>query len=328
MKKAKLGIVGLGYIGKLHLRHGLKLRHAEIVAVSDISKSALAEARSLGVKKTFNSYEQLIRQPELDSIIIALPTHLHRDCAIQAFEAGKNVFLEKPIARNVGDAKEIVLAANRNSVKLMMGYPHRFNTPFRELKAKVENGVIGDVEIAQANFISSGPFFHRNLDNAPSPVPEWWFNRELTGGGVLVDLGCHLINLLRWYFGEILRIRSYLGHRFHLDQEDHAICIAKFESGTTGVINVGWFSQEYQFGVSLLGSVAHASALHRPDNILVAASQMLTTGTSTFHWPHLVELRYFTNCVIQDLNPAPSGQDGLRDIEAIHQAYKNSENLE
>jgi len=328
MKKVGLGIIGLGYIGKMHLRHGLKLNNAHIVGVSDLSKRALNEAKSLGVKKTFTNYEQLLKEPDLDSVIIGLPTHLHVDCAIQAIEAGKDIFLEKPIARNVKEAREIVSAAKKKPVELMMGYPHRFNTPFSKLKGKIESGVLGDVEIAHATFISSGPFFHRAVDNAPSPVPEWWFDKELTGGGALVDLGCHLINLLRWYFGEITAIRSYLGHRFNIDLEDHAICIAQFESGATGAISVGWFSQEYQLKVDVLGSVAHASAQHRPENRLVAAGQMLTTGTSEFHRPHLAELQYFVDCLIRHLKPSPSGEDGLKDLEAIDLAYKNAVDLE
>jgi predicted dehydrogenase len=323
MKKVGLGIIGLGYIGKIHLRHGLKLKNARIVGVSDLSKRALNDAKILGVKKTFTNYEELLKEPNLDSVIIGLPTHLHLDCAIRAIEAGKDVFLEKPIARNVKEAKEIVSAAQRNSVKLMIGYPHRFNAPFRELKEKIESGELGDVEIAYATFISSGPFFHRAVDYAPSPVPEWWFDRELTGGGALMDLGCHLINLLRWYFGEITDIDSYLGHRFNIDLEDHAICMAQFDSGTTAAINIGWFSQEYQLKIDLFGSVSCASAQHRPENRLIAVARMLTTGTSKFYWPHLVELQYFANCLIQDLKPSPSGEDGLRDLEAISLAYKN-----
>jgi len=213
-------------------------------------------------------------------------------------------------------------------VKLMMGYPHRFNPPFCQLKERIKTGTVGDVEIAYATFVSSGPFFHRAVDYAPTPVPEWWFNKQLTGGGVLIDLGSHLINLLRWYFGEITAIKSYVGHRFNLDLEDHAVCIAQFESRTTGIISVGWFSQEYKLRVDLLGSVSHPSAQHCPENRMAAAVRMLTTGTSQFHWPHLVELQYFVECMIHDSIPLPSAEDGLRDMKAISRAYAHSIDLE
>jgi predicted dehydrogenase len=326
--KIRLGLIGLGYIGKIHLRHSLKLTNASLVAVSDLSKKALNIARNSGAKKTFTNYEQLLKDPDIDAVIIALPTHLHLQCTIQTAEAKKHIFLEKPIARNLEEAKEIVAVAQKNSVKLMMGYPLRFNKSFRELKTKMESGTLGDVEIAYATYLSSGPFFHRAESHTPLPVPEWWFNRELTGGGALVDQGCHIINLLRWYFGEITDIKSHLGHRFNLDLEDSAICFTKFESGTTAVITVGWFFQGYQLKIEFFGTVDHAFAQQRPGNRLLAAAQILTTGKSEFYRPHFDELQYFVNCLIKDSSPLPSGQDGFKDLEAISQAYKNQIHLD
>lgn len=323
MKKVGLGIIGLGYIGKVHLRHSSKLANARLVAVADLSQKALNNAKKTGVKKTFTNYEDLLRDPDVDAVIIGLPTHLHLHCAKQASQAKKHVFLEKPIARNVAEAKEIINAAQKNSVKLMIGYPLRFSTKFCALKERIESGVLGDVEAAYATNISTGPFMHRAEGHTPIPVPEWWFKKELTGGGALIDLGSHMINLLRWYFGEITEIKSYCGHRFNMDFEDSAICLAKFESGTTAIINVGWFSQKYQVKVELLGTAENAIVNNAVPNRILHAIQMLAMGSSTFWQPHLAELNHFVNCIIKDVSPSPSGEDGLRDIEAIETAYKN-----
>jgi myo-inositol 2-dehydrogenase/D-chiro-inositol 1-dehydrogenase len=260
-------------------------------------------------------------------VIAALPTHLHLQCAIQAAEAGKHIFLEKPIARNSQEAKEIISAAQKNSVKLMMGYHLRFEHSFRELKTRKESGELGDVEIAYGTFIGSGPFFHRG-GHTPVPVPEWWFNKELTGGGALMDLGSHIINLLRWYFGEIIEIKGFFGHRYNLDFEDSAVCLGKFESGTSAVITAGYFSQGFKLELEFFGTVDNAFAQHRQGNRLVAAAQMLTTGKQSFWQAHYDELDYFVNCLINDSNPSPSGQDGLKDIEAITLAYENQFQLE
>lgn len=311
MKTVKLGIIGLGYVGQIHLRNSLRLRNVEITAVADVSPKALKKARNLGIKKTYTNYEDLLKIPELEAVIISLPTHLHLQCANQTAEAKKDIFLEKPIARNVNEAKEILSTAQRNSVKLMMGYPLRFNTAFRNIREKIKLGLLGDVENAHATYISAGPFFHRAEEHSPVPVPDWWFNKELTGGGVLVDLGSHIINLLRWYFGEITSIKGHFGHRFNMDFEDSAICLAKFNSGTVAVINVGWFSQEYFLKIDLLGSVKKVSAENSPSTPMSAAVQMLATGRTKFHRPHLDELQYFVNCLIKDVPPQPSGQDGL-----------------
>ncbi|MEM3551630.1 MAG: Gfo/Idh/MocA family oxidoreductase [Candidatus Bathyarchaeia archaeon] len=323
MKIVKLGIIGLGYVGQIHLRHAKRLNNACLIAVADLSRRALNMARQYGVRKAFTDYSQLLKDPEIDAVIIALPTHLHLKCAIAAAEAKKHIMLEKPIARNTREAKEILSATLKNGVKLMMGYPLRFNQQFQNLKRKIHDGTLGDVEIAVANYISTGPFFHRAETHAPIPIPEWWFNKELTGGGALIDLGSHIINLLRWYFGEITDIKSHLGYRFNMGFEDKAICMAKFENGTTAIINVGWFLQGYQLKIELIGTVNYATVQHQPSNPISTVIQILTTGTSKFYQGHKVELQHFVNCLIEDRQPTPTGEDGLKDLEAIQQAYKN-----
>jgi len=324
MRKVRLGLIGLGYVGKIHLRNCLNLPNAKLVAVCDLSRKALRDARKMGVKKTFTNYEQLLKDPEIDAVIIALPTYLHKTCTQRAAEAKKDVFLEKPLAKNVAEGKEIISAVQKSGVKLMVGYPLRFTPSMYRLKKEIQSGVLGDVQIAYATNIGSGPFLHRAEGWVPRPVPTWWFKKELTGGGVLIDLGSHMINLLRWYFGEVIAAKSYLGHRFNLDNEDHATCLVKFKSGPIAVINVGWFSQEYQLKVELLGTVKHAIAQNVQPNPIFSALQLLTTKSSKFWYPYVAELISFINYIKQDLPPSPSGDDALNDLKVIATAYKNS----
>ena len=322
--KVGLGLIGLGFIGNTHLKHSQKLVDARLVAVADLSKKALRAAEGAGVSKVFADYKDLLKDPEVDAVIIALPTHLHLQCAKEAAEAGKHIFLEKPIARNVEEAEEIVSIARRDSVKLMVGYPLRFNSTFIDLKKEISSGTLGDVELAYASYVSSGPFFHRNEGYAPVPVPDWWFNKDLTGGGVLIDLGSHMMNLLRWYFGEVTAIRSRLGYRLNMDFEDSATCMIKFENGTIAVMGVGWFSRDQTLKVDLFGTVKHITAEHHPPNFIVTAAQVLTLGTSRYYWSHLAELQHFVNCIVKDFSPSPSGEDGLRDLKALTKAYQNT----
>ncbi len=323
MRRIGLGIIGLGYIGKLHFRNSLKLKNVHLVAACDISSQARKKAESSGVK-TYRNYEELLHDPLVEAVIISLPTHLHSICTKSAAEAGKNILLEKPIARNLKEANEIISAAKKNSVKLMIGYPLRFHEGFKNAKNEIDNGNLGEVELAHAVYISSGPFFHRANSHVPVPVPEWWWNKELTGGGVLIDIGSHLINLLRWYFGRIVEIKSSFGYRYNLDVEDIAVCRLKFESGTYGILSVGWYSQTLELEVKLLGSVRHLNIRHDPSSPVKTALRMLVTGTSGFHKPHLEEIQYFANCIINDVNPSPSGEDGMEDLKAITESYKNS----
>ena len=323
MQSVKLGLIGIGGIGQLHLKHALMLKNAEVVAVADTNKTALEGAKKLGVKNTYTDYGEMLKNPYVDAVLIAVPTHLHLKCARDAAEAKKHVFLEKPIAVTVEDAKEVIASSQRNSVKLMMGYPMRFNKHFLELKEDMANGLLGDVENAHATYICAGPFVHRADGHSPAPVPDWWFNTQLTGGGVLMDLGCHIINLMRMLFGEVAEVKGQFGHRYRMDFEDSATVLLRFNSGTLAGINVGWYSQDYTLRLDLLGTVKSASVTHVPPPTLPMLYQMLTKGMSSFTKPHFDELQYFVDCLQNDVNPSPTGLDGLRDLETIVQAYKN-----
>ncbi len=321
-KKINLGIIGLGFIGKVHLRNCLSLKSANVVAVADVSKKALKYARELGVKRLFTDYHGLLKQPDVDAVVISLPTYLHAPCAISAAEEGKHIFLEKPLARNLREGRDILSVVRRYNVRLMVGYPLRFMPGFVNLKRRVESGELGDIQTAYAVNIGAGPFFHRTESTTPRPVPEWWLNKELTGGGALMDLGSHMINLTRWYFGEVIDIKALLGYRFSLNVEDHAICFIKFESGTSAIINVGWFSQEASIGVALHGTVNHAIFFQSSQNKVTTAINLILGRTPKFFVPYKEEMSHFVNCLNKDDTPSPSGEDALNDILAITNAYK------
>ncbi|MGQ9539442.1 MAG: Gfo/Idh/MocA family protein, partial [Candidatus Bathycorpusculaceae bacterium] len=267
---------------------------------------------------------ELLKLKDLDAVIISLPTHLHADCAINAVEEGKHVFLEKPLARNPKEGKEIVSAARKNGVKFMVGYPLRFVPYFVNLKSQMESGVLGDIQLAHAVNIAAGPFFHRAESSTPRPVPEWWLNRELTGGGALIDLGCHMVNLLRWYLGEVSDVKARLGYRFNFDFEDCATCIMDFECGASAVVNVGWFSQNAAVGVELFGTVSHVRAYHSSSSKVITAIKLILGKTPKFFIPYLKELSHFVDYINDyDKENWLSGEDALRDLEVIAKAYKN-----
>jgi len=324
MEKINLGVIGLGFIGKVHLRNCLNLKSVRVVAAADTSKKALNYAKAFEVKQLFTDYHELLKLKDLDAVIISLPTHLHAESAISAMEEGKHVFLEKPLARNVEEGREIVSAAGKNGVIFMVGYPLRFVPEFVDLKSRVESGVLGDIQMAYGVDIAAGPFFHRAESTAPRPLPEWWLNKELTGGGALIDLGCHMINLLRWYLGEVSAVKARLGYRFNFDFEDHATCIMDFECEASAVVNVGWFSQSAAVGVELHGTLAHARAYHSPSSKVVTAIMLILGKTPKFFIPYLKEVSHFVDYIRNDNGENRlSGEDALRDLEVIAKAYKN-----
>jgi predicted dehydrogenase len=323
MRKVKLGLIGLGYIGKVHFLNCLKLDSAKLIAVSDASKKALNFAKRSGIKEVYTDYKMLLDNNDVDAVIIALPTHLHLECTKEAAEAKKHILLEKPLARNVVEGKKIIAEAKKHNVKLMIGYPFRFASAFQTIKSKIERGELGEIQSAYATYVATGPFLHRSEGDVPHPVPEWWFDKELTGGGALIDLGSHVINLTRWFFGEIKDIKAYLGYRFNFNFEDYAICVANSLSGTKTVINVGWFAQEAILKMELFGTVGHVHAVHSTPGKITRAVELILRRTPKHYLPHLTELSRFVDCIKKDVSPSPSGEDALKDLEIIETAYKN-----
>jgi predicted dehydrogenase len=323
MAGINLGLIGLGSIGQVHLRNCLLLRNANLTAVADVSKKALNCAKAAGVQDTFVDYHELLKRSNVDAVVVALPTHLHYECAIAAIESHKHVFLEKPIARNTVEGEAIAKAANKYGVKLMVGYPLRFSSSYQELKSKLVNCELGDVQIAHATNISTGPFTHRAETNSPVPVPEWWWDQNLTGGGALMDLGSHMIDLSRWYFGTVTSVKCYLGYRFNLPQEDHATCLLKFEHGQVCIISVGWFSQRAQIKMEVFGTSGHFTTLQWQQSKLRTAMGLLLNKPPASSWPYLREIQYFIGCLEAGIQPSPSAESALEDLKVIETAYAN-----
>lgn len=320
------GIIGLGNQGKLHLQNIIINKELTVVAVADTSKSALKYATEMGVKKTYVNYEDLLRDDKVDAVIINLPNYLHLESATKAAEAGKNILLEKPLASRLDDGEKIVLSVEKNDVKLMLGYSLRFDPLFRDLREKIHTGYFGEIEIAEAANISNGPFSGQADRMGPVPVANWWFDKELVGGGALMDLGIHMVDLLVWYFGEVESASSYLGYNFNMSAEDAATCIIKFKNGPLAVVNAGWFSMGHLTSITLSGTSRSISTIFPPKqsrlrfiwNDLKSIVGWRATNAAS------EELKYFADCINRDFEPSPSAKEGLLDLQIISMAYAHS----
>jgi predicted dehydrogenase len=325
LKKINLGIIGLGNQGKLHLQNCLLRKDLNVAGVADTSKRALEYASNRGVKKTYTNYDDLLNDKNIDSVIINLPNNLHLDSTIKAAEAGKNILLEKPLAGRLEDGEKIVSSVEKNGVKLMLGYSMRFNSLFKELQNKILDGYFGEVEIAEASNISNGPFSARSDRIGPVPVSNWWFDKESVGGGALLDLGIHLVDLFVWYFGEVESVSSYLGYTLNMSTEDVATCIIKFKKGPLAIVKAGWFSKEQFNSITLNGTSRNFSAvLSRKSRLRFVWNDFKKIAGLGFASSTVEELNYFVDCISHDFEPSPSAKEGLLDLRIVSMAYKNA----
>lgn len=335
----RVGIVGLGRMGMLHLMSCLKVDGVNVVAVADSSKRALRKAEGLGVRRLYTDYHELIGcSSEIDAVVLSLPNFMHFESIRLALESGLNVFAEKPMAITVGDCKEIVRLVSKSGRKLMVGHCMRYLPAIEQMQGKVEDGFIGNLEVATIEEIINGPFAH---PRSPAPVSDWWFDPVKSGGGALLDVGYHMIDLFRFFAGDAFVTFASLDHKFNLPVEDAAIVMLQSREGSAkGIINVGWYEKtifpEYDFRVVLHGSSGYLSSEDIvPRNLYVHAvksglknifgrvvGRRIRPLAYTYYYEQFFkEMVEFFDCVKNDRDPAVSATDGLRTIELITEAY-------
>lgn len=338
-----VGIIGLGRMGMLHLMDSMQIDDVKVVATADSSKKALKKAKSLGVKRLYADYHDLFRDAsEIDAVVIALPNFLHFESVQLALEAGLNVFVEKPMARNVEECREIVRLVEKSGTKFMVGHVMRFMEAVEKMKDKVDKGFIGSLEVVTIEEIMNGPFTHPRV---PAPISSWWFDPKKSGGGVLLDLGYHLIDLFRFFAGDARVIFSCADHKFNLSVEDGAIVkLRSLYSSTKGIINIGWYQKaiypQFDFNLRLHGNAGYSSADDfMPGNLYLHAIKEGTKNllrrlsgrkikplSYTYYYESFYkELCHFFDSIKYDSNPSISATDGLKTIELIDEAYKASE---
>lgn len=205
MNKVKIGIIGAGSISELHFESYNKHPQVELVAVCDLDESRAKEkAAKYNIKQTFTDYKELLALPDLDAVSICTWNNTHAEISIAALNADKHVLVEKPLCKTVQEAYEIEKAVQTNKNKvLQVGFVRRHGTNAKVLKKFIDAGDLGEIYYAKASYI-------RALGN-----PGGWFaDKNLSGGGPLIDLGVHVIDLT-WYLMGKPKVKSVKGNTYH-----------------------------------------------------------------------------------------------------------------
>lgn len=189
--RPRLGFLGVGWIGKHRLEAVVKSGAAEVVGIADPALPMLEVARSVAPEaKVTDSFEELLRLP-LHGVVIATPSALHAGQAITALERGMAVFCQKPLARTASETQLVVDAGRAANRLIGVDLSYRFTEAMTRIRGLVQGGALG--RIYAANLV-----FH----NAYGPDKAWFYDRSLSGGGCVMDLGIHLVDLLLWTLGQ------------------------------------------------------------------------------------------------------------------------------
>ena len=190
--KIKWGILSTARIGLEKVIPALqRSEFGEVVAIaSRDQKKADGAAKKLSIPRAYDSYEQLLADPDIDAVYNPMPNHLHVPWTIKAIKAGKHVLVEKPIALSAEEAKELIRESDEHpDVKVMEAFMYRFHPQWQRAKELVQQGAIGDLRTVNS-------FFSYHNDD-----PDNIRNQPLIGGGGLMDIGCYCISLSRFLFG-------------------------------------------------------------------------------------------------------------------------------
>jgi UDP-N-acetylglucosamine 3-dehydrogenase len=297
----RVGLVGAGFMGGVHLSAYTGIPEVEVVGVADArAEAAIAGAEMVGARP-YASYEELVAAEDVEVIDVCLPTAFHRDLAVRAAGEGRHVILEKPIARTMEDAQQILDAFSGDGPRLFVGHVVRFFPEYVGIKEKIDAGDLGTVGMVRTSRRS--PFLLGWND---------WYADWRVSGGVLLDLVIHDFDYLRWTLGEVERVyaRGMLGREYN--RLDYVLATLRFESGAIAHVEGHWgYPGPFNYSIEVAGS----DALLTIDSTEPASLQLiggasdeipdLAAGMS----PYEKELEHFIHCTATGEEAIVGGQD-------------------
>lgn len=249
---ARLGFLGTGWIGRMRLEALSRLPNVEVAAIADPSAQERASAARLAPEAALSSsLDELLEQP-LDGIVIATPSALHAIQAIRAFERGVAVFCQKPLGRDAAEVRAVVDAARAADRLLGLDLSYRHTRAMQAIRGLIARGDLGAIRLVDL-------VFH----NAYGPDKPWFYDRALSGGGCLMDLGIHLVDLALWAldFPQVEEASGWLGgygaSPGHASCEDQAFATLRLQGGTLVRIACSWrlhAGRDAEISVAFYGS--------------------------------------------------------------------------
>ncbi|MEJ5251526.1 MAG: Gfo/Idh/MocA family oxidoreductase [Armatimonadota bacterium] len=318
----RIGLIGCGGISRHHAQavQSLGTEQIRIVATCDVDLSlAQARAEQTGAEFVTTDWREVVEHSQVDAVDICLPHDLHADVAIAAAEAGKHIFVEKPIATTLEDGWRMVHAARRADVRLMVAFVERFEAENQRTKQLVDEDWLGVPVLAQVD----------HLQDVFIPPGHWARDRERLGGGAIASAGCHRIDLLRWLIGEVewVSAETYYNPE-RMQGEIAGVVNIQFSTGALATLSVSWMSPYRAFYRKLWlegteGCVHNWNGLHVFSRRRAEWSEGFVRLDVEPVDPFAAEMRHFVECVRDGKDPLTSGEDALRSQAVAIASYES-----
>lgn len=329
MNKLKVGIAGFGVVGKRRKDCIDRHPHMRVVAVCDQTfdgEGALPD----GIRY-FRDYQSLLKQ-DLDALIVCLTNDIAADVTIAGLESGLHVFCEKPPGRDVEDIVRVISHERQHpALKLMYGFNHRYHESVQDALRILRSGELGNV------INMRGMYGKAKLITFNQPV--WRTNREIAGGGVLLDQGIHMVDLMRLFGGDFTEVHSFISNsHWNYDVEDNAYALMRTADGVVGMLNSSATQWRHRFhldinlerGSLILGGILSGTKSYGaetltvvradPDNDRGDPKEQVTRYNRDPSWDE--EIAGFADCILNEM-PVLSGtsEDALRTMQLVYKIY-------
>lgn len=331
----RIGIIGLGKMGLTRARTIKAHAHTELIAISDID-AYLADAPEFTGARFFEQWEDLIAT-DIDAVFVCTYNHICPDIVIKALEAGKHVFCEKPAGRSVADIE--AMRAKESTCKdqiLKFGFNHRWHYAISEAKSLVDSGRFGDILWIRGVYGKCGSIHFEK---------QWRNQKELSGGGILLDQGIHMLDLFRYFLGDFAHIQSTTKTSgWNISVEDNAFAILENTRGQVALLHSSATQWKHKFRMEIclqdgyvnIGGILSSTRSYGEERLTFAKKQLEDQGHA-FGKPReesiffdrddswALELEEFVNA-INGIKPIAHGssQDMLAVMQLVHQIYKKS----
>lgn len=338
MKKTKVALLGSGFIADIHLESYHRfVPEAEVIAVwSRRPERARAFAKKHGIPQIFDSPEAAIGDSGCEAVDICLPNFLHHRAVLAAAKAGKHAIIEKPLALNLAEADEMISACRTAGVKLCYAEELCFAPKYERVRKLVNEGAVGKI------------FQMRQCEKHNGPHTDWFYDIKQSGGGAIMDMGCHGIAWFRWMLGGRPRavsvqahLQAGLIHRKRTRAEENSLVLVEFESGAVGVAENSWAKHGgMDDRVEIYGTkgvvyadlfMGNSALTYSDEGYGYAMEKAATTrGWSftvfeeAFNQGYPQELRHFIQCIREDREPVVTGEDGRAVLEIMMAAYESA----
>lgn len=328
----KIGVIGAGGIAQsAHLPSYYKIKDVEIVGIADINEKMAKAASKKYHCKYYGDFKQLIDKNELDAVSLCTPPFARNEIIRYAAENNINILCEKPIANSLSNALEIKNTVENSGIQFMMGFCLRFSEWYQKAFEYIREGKLGEVIFSNCVYAS------------PLPPYAWFFDKERSGGGVIIDRGSHILDVVTWFFGMPKKIYTTTLNKRNMDVEENGF-VTLMHDGVVSQLAISFGVNKSLDRVEVCGTACNLIIDHELNSFFFLPAYKVILKDYLFQLPknalniyltaknlikkddmYFNEISYFVDCLEEGKEVSPNYLDGVNNIRIIDGCYRSIE---